>query len=926
VANNKDKLVASAQKLVEKGQFEKAIKEYLKVVQEDDRDVRIWLKIGDLYAKLGKKPEATETYTKVAEFYSAQGFYLKAVAVYKQILKIDPRLVDVNQRLAELYKQLGLLKDAMEQYEAVATYFSREGRTRDALAALKQIVELDPETVANRIKLAELYSQQQMVREAIDEFTRAAEQLKEAGRVDEYLRVAERLLFMSPDNRPVSRELARLYIQRGDPRKALPKLQICFKADPRDPEVLSLLASAFEALEQRQKAVSVLKELARVQAEQGDRRGREDTFRRILALAPGDPDAEAALSGAIAPRNPPQPPPVAVGLTGAAPALGSTGSQPLVGSDFPQQQQQQQARQSQPQRPQTVALDDHDNGAEEFDERPGPSGGQATGAGGLVDTGGADVGETIARVLNETDVYIKYKLFAKAIEHIQRVFELDPRNVEAREKLKALYLTVGKREEAVLELWALAEQSDAQRRRRYLREILELEPDHARARQALGEEPSGAAPVPVDDAEVLDEDIEELPVEALESADSDRIDLPPMQPEGEDDLIPISVDERKAAAAVPEEEVDRFGLPDDEGGDLTPPPEVVDVPAFAPQADDDNDVRTRFDDSQPAIHSATGSGEVDEADLPPVPVRPATGTHRQPPPQGLGLTPQPTGDEDEVPAEALQTNRITPAQASAAQRAETSLEDDLDEADFFLQQNLLDEAQGILTTLNERFPGHPLVQAKLRDLESQRAAGAAVGEPPAAEPASEPIADLAAAPPDELPGDAEAAPPPAGYDVSRRGVIEKGVTAEDYETHYDLGIAYKEMGLIDDAVNEFKLVMKDPQREVQCHLMIGLCLLEKGQQTEAIAHFKKGLYVDGITEREALSLYFELGAAYERLGDSREALYYYEKVLKRDPRFRGVEKLVEALRSGGVVAEERPSTKNLADDLDNAFDALEGEG
>ncbi len=277
MATNKDKLIAGAQKLVEKSQFEKAIKEYLKVVADDDKDVRIWLKIGDLYAKLGKKAEAAETYAKVAQFYSDQGFYLKAVAVYKQILKIEPRLVEVNHKLAELYKQLGLLSDAMQQYEAVAAFYHREGKTREALAALKQIVELDPETVANRIKLAELYSKDSMVREAIDEFSKAAEQLRQAGRVDDFMKVAERLLFHSPDNRPVTKELAGLYIEKGDPRRALPKLQICFKADPRDTDVLSLLAKAFEALDQRSKSVSVLKELARILGENGDARGRDAT-------------------------------------------------------------------------------------------------------------------------------------------------------------------------------------------------------------------------------------------------------------------------------------------------------------------------------------------------------------------------------------------------------------------------------------------------------------------------------------------------------------------------------------------------------------------------------------------------------------------------------------------------------------------------
>src|SRR6185295_2403010 len=128
----------------------------------------------------------------------------------------------------------------------------------------------------NRIKLAELYSKEQMPREAIEEFTRAAEQLKEAGRSDDYMKVAERLLFHSPDNRPVSKELARMYIDKGDPRRALPKLQVCFKADPRDTDVLNLLSKAFESLDQRQKSVSVLKELARILGENGDKKGRDD--------------------------------------------------------------------------------------------------------------------------------------------------------------------------------------------------------------------------------------------------------------------------------------------------------------------------------------------------------------------------------------------------------------------------------------------------------------------------------------------------------------------------------------------------------------------------------------------------------------------------------------------------------------------------
>ena len=1077
LATNKDKLIAGAQKLVEKGQFDKAIKEYLKVVQTDDKDVRIWLKIGDLYAKLGKKQEASETYQKVAEFYSEQGFYLKSVAVYKQILKIDPRLIEVNQRLAELYKQLGLLSDAMQQYETVAAFFHKEGKTREALSALKQIVELDPETVANRIKLAELYSKEQMPREAIDEFTKAAEQLKESGRTDDYMKVAERLLFHSPDNRPVSKELARLYIEKSDPRRALPKLQVCFKADPRDTEVLSLLAKAFESLDQRSKSVSVLKELARILGENGDRQARDEVFRKILTLAPGDPDAEAAL-GTGPPRKagsapaPLRPPPLLA--SSAHQTLGETGSKPLMSAGWPNQ-------------PPPPAVVQDDPPADEFDERrpsvepaekPAPRATKPaqpqTAVGKLLDaseTGSTPQatgdGEEVARILNETDVYIKYKLYAKAIEHVQRVFEHDPRHVEAREKLKALYLSVGKRDEAVLELWALAEQAEPGRQRRFLREILELDPSHARAAAMLGEEPAAVRETTSakrrrteqprggggENDELLDvDDLEELNDEEFDVAEpSQRIQLPigtdaddastlneradalagmaappnrddagfgedevsveteePETASDEDDLIPLVVDpahERAAAGASTssgsDDVEDRFGFGGEEdarGGDqdrfsldsaesaVEPPAATIIPPAPKMPASpakperparsfrgreelsEDHDVRTRFDDQavkhmQAEALFGSSDSEIDESELPPVealkhgtatvpsaslPRSLANAPTRTEEPQAAKPVAKPAAKAPATPATPAKPMTPAPMDTQADGRSETSLEDDLDEADFFIQQSLFDEARAILEALLERHPSHPLVGAKMRDLVAmESAAGGETGGPPppsevgeigattldGSEPQQVIEADLSAELPDDLPGAVEDSSPRAmepqgtepAFEMTRKGVIEKGVTAEDFETHYDLGIAYKEMGLLDDAIAEFKLVMKDTAREVQCHLMIGLCCLEKGLQTEAIGHFKKGLYVEGISERESLSLYFELGQAYERLGDPREALYYYEKVVKRDPRFRNVEKLVEGLRSG-VPAQQALPASGSNDDVDAAFDTLLGSG
>ncbi len=136
--------------------------------------------------------------------------------------------------------------------------------------------------------------------------------------------------------------------------------------------------------------------------------------------------------------------------------------------------------------------------------------------------------------------------------------------------------------------------------------------------------------------------------------------------------------------------------------------------------------------------------------------------------------------------------------------------------------------------------------------------------------------------------------------AKRPAVIAKPLGEEDADTHYDLGLAYKEMGLYDEAIKEFALVRETKGKAVDCHLMIGLCHAERGKFSEAVGEFKNGLYVDGISDRQSLALYFELGAAYESLADSREAMYYYEKVAKKDARFREVDKRIAGLKASGA--------------------------
>lgn len=223
---DKNKIIEAAAKLVAKGAYDKAIKEYQKVLEVDPRDVRVLQKMGELFQKKNDNVQAATYFTKVAESYSADGFFLKAVALYKQVQKLNPTMLEVNLKLAELHQQLGLMSEATAYFQIVANAHDKAGDTRASLDTLKRMVDLDPDNVASRIKLAELYAREEMTKEALPEFKRAAEYLKRNSRVDDYLRVAERISALEPENLVIAKELATSYLSKGDQKRALAKLQI----------------------------------------------------------------------------------------------------------------------------------------------------------------------------------------------------------------------------------------------------------------------------------------------------------------------------------------------------------------------------------------------------------------------------------------------------------------------------------------------------------------------------------------------------------------------------------------------------------------------------------------------------------------------------------------------------------------------------
>ena len=127
--------------------------------------------------------------------------------------------------------------------------------------------------------------------------------------------------------------------------------------------------------------------------------------------------------------------------------------------------------------------------------------------------------------------------------------------------------------------------------------------------------------------------------------------------------------------------------------------------------------------------------------------------------------------------------------------------------------------------------------------------------------------------------------------------VEKQLGSEDYDTRYNLGIAYKEMGLLDEAIAEFQLASKDEGRLLECCSMLGLCFLEKGMPEIAIKWFEKGLSAPGRSEEEQHGLRYDLATAYEAAGEPDRALQLYKDIYRVNARFRDVKDRVQGLQA-----------------------------
>ncbi|MGC2645777.1 MAG: tetratricopeptide repeat protein, partial [Candidatus Sulfotelmatobacter sp.] len=204
---------------------------------------------------------------------------------------------------------------------------------------------------------------------------------------------------------------------------------------------------------------------------------------------------------------------------------------------------------------------------------------------------------------------------------------------------------------------------------------------------------------------------------------------------------------------------------------------------------------------------------------------------------------------------------------------------------------------------------------------SAAAASASASAPVISSQASAPVtqqsahaAPVAAVPP-VIPGPPAAAKSSpfgedAGVDLAEmfgelKQDLESGTTADegDPETHYNLGIAFREMGLLDEAIGELQKTCQAVDRGhpfpqvMQTYTWLAQCFLDKGVPEAAIRWYQKALAAPGIDEETRTALHYELAAAYETAGDKPSALKHFMEVYGRNIDYRDVAERIKPLKS-----------------------------
>ena len=803
------KVIRRAEKFVKQGKVENAIAEFQKLIEENPKDWGLINMVGDLYARLGKKEAALEYFDRIADHYAKDGFFLKAIAIFKKITKLSPEAPEVYIRLAELYDMQGLPMETRMNYLQAAKLYLRQRQAGQAREIYQRIVKLEPEDYKLRLSLAELFLKQGEESQAVDEFKEIAAKLMAKGEISEAKGVLERIYKMEPDHLDIISSLADVYCQEDKVDKAIEILEEKLLSHPDNAPLLNKLGELLikngrfkEAEERLQRALTLEPEnllakfnLGVISLERGEleeayqlmeplidcnihQKREKEAVAQLNTLLERDPSHIGALEKlAEAYTSLSDVEELTTVLNKMADTYLEKGLQTeemkvlerLVDLHPDNVEYNQKLRQLQlqlsPEKEEAISPPEAPVEEEEVgvapEEFPKPEQMPEE----------VEAVKSLGDALTEVEIFVKFGLYDRALERLEEILPYYPQNIEVHESLKNIYLHKKWYEKAANEYCLLVEICNKRGRKEQVEEF-------------------------------IDEAVREIPNKYLDPS-----------------IFPVGEVEEAAVTEELEEDTERLPFIEE-----LEEPEVLGEPSPPAEAEE----------TAPPPEEMLMEEGLEEVELP-----------------GEKAEEEEIGREPPI-SEALAGDEA----ASVAEKEPLALEEEL----------IPQEEVSPLEEYPE--PSQELLEQLPFSTEEPMAEERAIEESK-----KEALEEVL---------------------IGMKASISQQVAEEDYETRYNLGIAYKEMKLIDEAIAEFNISLKSPRRRLQSCTMLGICYQEKGDYAQAVEWFNKGLEWSD-TDEQKEGLLFYLGQGYQQLGNKEEALEKYRLLYKMNKRFPGLGKKIKEL-------------------------------
>jgi len=205
--SNVAKLKRKAAELEQKKQFDKALAVYVDLLQEiagkeEDTDVALYNRVGDLMVRQGQIAEAVEHYERAVDLYAEGGFFNNAIALCNKILRTSPGRASIYYKLGRISAKKGFASDAKQNYLEYADRMQKAGKMDEAFRALKEFADLCPDQDDIRLMLAEQLAKKARNGEALEQLQLLYEKFEQEGRQAEARATMDRMKAIDPDASP----------------------------------------------------------------------------------------------------------------------------------------------------------------------------------------------------------------------------------------------------------------------------------------------------------------------------------------------------------------------------------------------------------------------------------------------------------------------------------------------------------------------------------------------------------------------------------------------------------------------------------------------------------------------------------------------------------------------------------------------------